>query len=124
MAAYPVSLTVALDTEEKHEALLEFCRDHRIAVETTEQYVPVFVEKTRKKPTTAFKHFCGPENLAKDGLASEEDIYNIIMRYAKTFKLIFPDGTIQLNRAMKDGFQTDMARVRSYEILGLIVRAF
>jgi hypothetical protein len=124
MATYPLSLTLQLDTEEKHEALLEFCRDHRIAVETTEPYVPAFIENTRKKPTAAFKHFCGPENLAKDGMASEEDIYTIVMRYAKTFKLMLPDGTIQLNRAMKDGFQTDMPRVRSYEILGLIVRAF
>jgi hypothetical protein len=113
-----------LETQEKHMALLEFCRDSAIGIETGEPYVPTFLEKAPKKPTAAFKFFCGPENLTKEGLTTEEEVYHIIMRHVKAFNLLLPDGTIKLDRAMQDAFRTDMARLRSYEILGLIVMAF
>jgi hypothetical protein len=121
---YPLSLTVQVETEEKYTALLEFCRDNRIAMEGSNPYVPVFLDRTKKLPTSSFKHFCGSENLDKNGMLTEEDVYQVIMRYSKVFNLILPDGTIQLDKAMKSGFQTDMPRIRDYEILGLIVRAF
>lgn len=124
MASTPLSLTLHLETQEKYMALLEFCRDASIAIESGEPYVPTFLEKTLKRPTAAFKFFCGSENLTKEGLTTEEDVYNIIMRYAKRFNLILADGTIKLNKAMQDAFKTDALRIRPYEILGLIVMAF
>jgi len=124
MASFPLSLSIQLETQEKYVALLEFCSDNSIPIESGEPYVPVFMEKTKKKPTAAFKFFCGSQNLTKEGLTTEEEVYNTTMRYAKAFNLLLPDGTIKLNKALQDAFQTDMARVRSYEILGLVVKAF
>jgi hypothetical protein len=124
MASYPLSLTLQVDSEEKYTALLEFCRDARIAMESSNPYVPTFSDQRKKRPTSSFKHFCGSENLDKNGMLTEEDVYQFILRYTKVFNLMLPDGTIQLDKAMKSGFQTEAPRIRDYEILGLIIKAF
>jgi hypothetical protein len=120
----PVYVTLNLPTPEKYCMLLEFCRQNDIPIEPVEQAKPEFPMKEKRKPTAAFKAFCGPENLNRQGLLTEEDAYMVLMRYATRFNLMLPHGRIVLNAALKDAFVTDMTHVSDKEMRAFIQRAF
>lgn len=127
MAAYtPVSIKLELNSPEKYVRLLEFCNENGIYMPpmTSEPFRPVFLNTERRKVTPAFKSFCGPENLLKDGTTTEENAYHTVMRYVSVFKLQTPDATIHFNKALKEAFQTDQSRFYEHEICKMISEVF
>lgn len=124
MAYDPVYVTLNLPTPEKYCMLVEFCAQNGIPIEPVEQVKPEFPSKEKRKPTAAFKAFCGPENLNRQGLLTEEGAYMVVIRYATRFNLVMPDGRIVLNPALKGAFATDMTHVSDKEMRAFIQRAF
>jgi len=115
------TVTIKLDTLEKYSLLVAFCRENLISIESIEQDKPEFSNREKRAPRSPFKSFCGPENLNRQGLLAEEDVYRVLMRYAKSRNLLMPKGRIQLNQALKDAFAVD---VGESDIQSLIQKAF
>jgi len=118
--------TVYVDTPDKYKKLVNFCAENDIylPVEADDIFTPTFKDHTPRVASKAFKNICGSESLRSDGKITPRNAYEILMHQMELKGLVRGDGSVDLNEAIQELFQTDRRRIYVYEVPELIEKIF
>jgi hypothetical protein len=121
--SYPVT---ALVNHEQFSKLMQFCEENGIHVESvpTIPFKPAELSKEYKKPSQTYAWFCGAENLNREGNASEQSVYDTIIRYSSASNLTRANGSIRLDEPLQTALKTDRTNVYDHELLSLVSKVF
>ena len=125
-AAAPVKIQVSVATAEQLSKLLSFCAIEGFPVTPAAAafFTPDPFDTKPRKPTAAFKEFCGSPWLNRKGEISPADVYDYIKSYVRIARLEAPDGTIVLPEELRTALATEKGVVYSYELHSLVAGAF
>jgi hypothetical protein len=122
--SYPV--TVEVNNLEQFSKLMQFCTENSIYIgpQPTNPFKVAALSRENKKPSATYAWFCGSENLNRNGLTNEHEVYNTILMYTSASKLVNSDGSIQLNDTLQTALKCEKTRIYEHELLSLIPNIF